>query len=76
MNAQLRRIQDVLRKEAPDVSPEVANKVQWKVWHSLFKDSDYVVDDAQLRSDVMKGYYTRLRLGQHYGAYWDPYKQK
>ena len=76
MNAQLRRIQDILRKEAPDVSPEVTNEVQWKVWHTLFKDSDCVVDDAKLHTAVMKSYYARLFPGQHYGAYWDPYIQE
>ena len=76
MNAQLRRIQDMLRKEVPDVSPEAANEVQWKVWHALFKDSDLVVDDTKLHAAVMKGYYTRLLPGQHYGTYWDPYTQE
>lgn len=76
MNAQLRRIQNTLRRETPDVSSEVANEVQWKVWHALFNDSDYVVDDAKLHTAVMKGYYTRLLPGQHYGAYWDPYIQE
>ena len=76
MNAQLRRIQDILRREVPDVSPEVANEVQWKVWHTLFKNSDCVVDDAKLHTAVMKGYYTRLLPVEHYGAYWDPYIQE
>lgn len=76
MNAQLCRIQDVLRKEAPDVSPEVANAVQWKVWRTLFQDRSSTVDDAQLCSAVMKEYCTRLLPGQHYGTYWDPYTQK
>ena len=76
MNAQLRRIQDIFRKEVPDVSPEVANEVQWKVWHALFKGRDPVVDDTKLHTAVMEGYYTRLLPGQHYGAYWDPYIQE
>ncbi len=50
MNAKLRRIQDTLRKEVPDVSPEVANEVQWKVWWALFKDKDDVVDDTTLHT--------------------------
>ena len=76
MNAQLCRIQDILRKEVPDVSQEVANEVQWKVWHALFKNSDRVVDDTTLHTAVMKGYYTQLLPGQHYGIYWDPYIQE
>ena len=49
MNAQLRRIQDTLRKEVPDVSPEVDNEVQWKVWWALFKNkADDVTDDQLL----------------------------
>ena len=77
MNAQLRRIQDTLRKEVPDVSSEVANEVQWKVWWALFKDKDDVVDDATLHTTVMKEYCTQLLPGRNYRTtYWDPYKQE
>ena len=76
MNAQLRRIQDMLRKEAPDVSPEVANEVQWKVWHALFKGNDSMIDDAKLYSAVMKEYHFQLLPGHNYRTtYWDPYTQ-
>lgn len=76
MNAQLRRIQDVLRKEVPDVSPEVANEVQWKVWHTLFKGNDSIVDDAKLYSTVMTEYHIQVLPRHNYRTtYWDPYTQ-
>lgn len=77
MNAQLRRIQDTLRKEVPDVSPEVANKVQWKVWWAFFKDNDGVVDYAALLSAVMKEYHIQAVPGRNYRTtFWDPYTQE
>ena len=77
MNAQLRRIQDVLRKEVPDVSPEVANEVQWKVWWAYFKDKDGVVDDATLQSAITKEYHVQVLPGRNYRTtYWDPYTQE
>lgn len=76
MNAQLRRIQDTLREEVPDVSPEVANEVQWKVWRAFFKGKDNVVDDAKLHTAVMKEYQIQLLPGRKYRTmYWDPYAQ-
>ena len=76
MNAKLRRIQDILRKEVPDVSPEVANEVQWKVWHTLFKGNDSIVDDAKLYSTVMTEYHIQVLPGHNYRTtYWDPYTQ-
>lgn len=76
MNAQLRRIQDTLRKEVPDVSPEVANGVQWKVWWALFKNKTDDVDDAKLYTAVMKEYYAQLLPDRNYRpTYWDPYTQ-
>ena len=77
MNAQLRRIQDVLRKEVPDVSSEVANEVQWKVWWAFFKDKDGVVDDTTLQSAIMKEYHVQVLPGQNCRTtYWDPYAQE
>lgn len=77
MNAQLRRIQDMLRQEVPDVSPEVANEVQWKVWWALFKDSSRAVDDKKLRSAVRKEYQNQMLPGRKYRpTYWDPYAQE
>ena len=77
MNAQLRRIQDMLRKEVPDVSPEVANEVQWKVWHALFKGKDSMIDDAKLYSAVMKEYHIQVLPRHNYRTtYWDPYTQE
>ena len=76
MNAQLRRIQGTLRKEVPDVSPEVANEVQWKVWWLLFKNKTEVVDDAKLHAAVMKEYHNQLLPGRNYRTTsWDPYTQ-
>jgi hypothetical protein len=77
MNAQLCRIQDTLRKEVPDVSPEVANEVQWKVWWALFKDKPDDVDDAVLHTAVMKEYHVQILPGRNYRTtYWDPYTQE
>lgn len=76
MNAQLRRIQDTLRKEFSDVWPEVANGVQWKVWWALFKNTTDVVDDAKLYTAVMKEYHAQLLPDRNYRTtYWDPYTQ-
>lgn len=76
MNAQLRRIQDTLRKEVPDVSPEVANEVQWKIWWLLFKNKTDFVDDTKLHAAIMKEYRRQLIPGQNYRrTYWDPYTQ-
>lgn len=77
LNAQLCRIQDVLRKEVQDVSPEIANEVQWNVWRSLFKDSGRTVDDGKLRSAVIKEYHIQAFPGRnHRTTYWDPYLQE
>lgn len=77
MNAQLRRIQDALRREVPDVSPEVANEVQWKVWKDLFRGNDDRVDDAKLHRAVMKEYRSQTVPGRNYRIpYWDPYTQE
>lgn len=77
MNARLCRIQDMLRKEVPDVSPEVANEVQWKVWWAFFKNSNGAVDDVTLHSAVMKEYQIQRLPGRKYRTtYWDPYTQE
>lgn len=77
MNAQLRRIQDILRKEVSDVSPEVANEVQWKVWWAFFKGKDGVVGDAKLRCAVMMEYNIQVLPGRNYRTtFWDPYAQE
>ena len=77
MNAQLRRIQDSLRKEVPDVSPEIANEVQWKVWWLLFKNKTDAVADAKLHTAVMAEYHRQLLPGEKYRTnYWDPYTQE
>ena len=76
MNAKLRRIQDCLRKEVPDVSPEIANEVQWKIWWLLFKDKADDVTDDQLHTAVMAEYRKQLLPGRKYRTtYWDPYTQ-
>ena len=76
MNAQLRRIQDTLRKEVPDVSPEVDNEVQWKVWWALFKNKADDVTDDQLHTAVMAEYRKQLLPGRNYRTtYRDSYTQ-
>lgn len=77
LNAQLRRIQDILRKEVPDVSPEVADGVQWMIWRELFRNKSDDVDDATLHDAVMTQYHNQLLLGRDYRtSYWDPYTQE
>ncbi|MBQ8359974.1 MAG: hypothetical protein IJX37_08765 [Oscillospiraceae bacterium] len=77
MNAQLRRIQNALRKEIPDVSPEVANEVQWKVWHTLFKCSNRSVEDRKLLATIMNEYHLQIQPGHSYTTtFWDPYAQE
>lgn len=77
MNAQLRRIQDMLRAEVPDVSPEIANEVQWSVWHKLFRDNMKAVDDATLQQSIISEYRIQQISGQrHHPTYWDPYTQE
>lgn len=77
MNAQLRRIQDALRRDVPDVTAEEANEVQWRVWHRLFRERDDAVEEACLCAAVREVYAAqRLDGKRHYGAYWDPYGQE
>ncbi len=77
MNAQLRRIQDMLCKEIPDVSPKVANEVQWNVWRTLFKGNDHAVNDVRLHFAVMHEYQIQIQPGRSYKTtYWDPYTQE
>lgn len=76
MNAQLCRIQDILRGEVPNVPPETANEVQWKVWHALLKNSRRAVEEEALRSAVMKEYSMQQAAGRNRSAtFWDPYTQ-
>lgn len=77
MNAQLRRIQDTLRKAVPEVSPQMANAVQWQVWWALFRRKTGNVSDKALRAAVMAEYHAqRLSPSRFPGTYWDPYVQK
>lgn len=77
MNAQLRRIQDILHKEVSDVSPEVADKVQWKVWRALFKGKGGVVGDEKLKSAVMREYNIQVLPGRNYRPpFWDSYAKE
>lgn len=77
MNAQLRRIQDMLRNEIPNVSPEIANEIQWKVWRALFKNNARSVTDKKLRSAVMSEYHIQIQPGRKYTTtFWDPYAQE
>ena len=76
MNAKLRWIQDTLRKEVPDVSPEIANEVQWKIWWQLFKNKADDVTDDHLHTAVMEDYRRQLLPCRKYRTtYWDPYAQ-
>lgn len=75
-NAQLRRIQDMLRLEVSAVSPEIANEVQWNVWHALFWQSGRPVSDAELRCVVLEKYHDQLGSELKYQrTLWDPYAQ-
>lgn len=77
MNAQLRRIQDTLRKAVPEVSPQIANGVQWQVWWALFRGKAGSVSDRALHAAVLAEYHAqRLSPSRFPSAYWDPYAQK
>ncbi len=76
-NAQLRQIQNCLRRSAPDVTAEVANEVQWRVWHKLFRGNDAVIDEAVLSPVVMEIYRKFVCTPIPYpSAMWDPYLQE
>jgi len=77
MNAQLRRIQDTLRQAVPEVSPKIANAVQWQVWWALFRGKTGSVSDKALHTAVMAEYHAQhLSPNRFPGTYWDPYAQK
>ncbi len=77
MNKELCRIQDKLREFVPNVSEEVANDVQWRCWHSLFKNSKTEVSDNDLERDVRNAYEKASAPGYHFSStIWDPYKQQ
>lgn len=76
VNAQLRRIQETLRREVPDASPVAVNEVQWNIWRGLFR-SGGEVNDELLRLTVLREYDRQLRTGERkHGAIWDPYTQE
>ena len=77
MNAQLRRIQDVLRQAVPEVSPQIADAVQWRVWWALFREKTGNVSDWFLRQAVMAEYRAQVCAPSRFpSVYWDPYAQK
>ena len=77
MNAQLRRIQDILRQAVPEVSPQIADAVQWQVWWALFREKTGNVSDWFLRQAVMAEYRAQVRAPSRFSSvYWDPYAQK
>ena len=77
MNAQLRQIQIVLRNEIPDVSPEIANEVQWIVWHRLFNQQPTCVSNDVLRREVAKEYHVQIQTERkHWTTFWDPFTQE
>lgn len=77
LNMELCRIQDMLRSMVPDVSPEIADEVQWKCWHALFRESKELVSDEMLSDEVAKRYEEIDASGYIFGnSYWDPYIQK
>lgn len=78
MNAHLRRIQDILRKEVPNLSPQIANEVQWNVWRAFFKGKSDSVSDDTLRPCITKAYHKELKIGQqrkYFDTLGDPYLQ-
>mgnify|MGYP007047909265 CR=1 FL=1 len=77
MNAQLCRIQDTLRQTVPEVSPQIANAVQWQVWWALFRKKTGSISDQALHAAVMAEYHAqRLSPSRFPAPYWDPYAQK
>lgn len=76
MNAELRRIQDILRAMVPDVLPEIANEVQWKCWHALFRERIGNVFDSILKCEVEKWYEHITKSAYKCNTtFWDPYTQ-
>lgn len=76
MNAELRRIQDMLRAMVPDVLPEIANEVQWKCWHALFRERIGNVFDSKLKCEVEKWYEHITKSAYKCNTtFWDPYTQ-
>ncbi len=77
LNAQLRQIQDCLRRNVPDVSGIVANEVQWKVWRRLCKNRDAVIEEHELSPVVMEIYREVVCAPIRYPfTMWDPYLQE
>lgn len=79
MNNELCKIQDVLRNMFPNVSDDVANEVQWKCWHSLFRDKKSEVPYDKLVREVKKTYknVSAFKWAFHYTPpIWNPYDQK
>lgn len=76
MNAELRRIQDMLHSMVPDVPPEIANEIQWKCWHALFREKIGNVLDSKLKYEIEKGYeYIKKSTYKCNTTFWDPYIQ-
>lgn len=77
LNFQLRRIQDMLRAQVPEVSPLVANEVQWNIWWKLFQGKSALVSDDTLRAAVMCEYNIQIQPGCSFRTtFWDPYTQE
>ncbi len=77
LNAQLRRIQDCLRRQVPEVSEKIANEVQWAVWHKIFRNKKTPISDFRLSFAVMTAYCREWRSPRKYSTpFWDPYLQK
>lgn len=78
MNKELCRIRDILQSIVPNVSDMIANEIQWKCWHTLFRKKAEVSNEkiAQL---INKEYKIVSAFGYRYKhAYsiWNPYEQK
>lgn len=79
MNRELCRIQDVLRSMTPDVSDVIANEIQWKCWHLLFRNKKGQVNDRKLASKIEHIYREVSAPGywfRHKSTIWNPYDQK
>ncbi len=78
MNQELCLIRDVLQSIAPEASDVIANEVQWKCWHALFRERKKDVSAQRLEKEVKGAYQTVSATGYRFShgyTIWNPYAQ-
>ena len=75
LNADLRRIQTLLRTVAPTVSAQLANEVQWICWRKRFRESEKPVEDGELLVSIREVLSQVSVPGYKYRySFWDPFQ--